>query len=241
MRLDEIKGATKNPKEHDIPGIKRSIAHHGMAAPLLYDNRTALLVGGHGTLQALRELHRDGRPAPKGTEVDEDGMWKVPVFQGYASRSDEDAAALLVALNKLSEKGGWFLPDLADVLQVLDEAGNLELAGYNLDELDDILAGLQETLPPAPPLGAAAGEGRPEPDDADELTGQMRRTRGLDELKDDYQASNVRLLVLSYPGTRYVWAVQQLAALSERYGVDTNADAVLVLIQELTGEQPPAA
>lgn len=164
MRLDEIPGADRNPKNHDIVGIKRSIRHHGVAAPLLLNESTGQLVGGHGTLAAVASLRNGGPPEnlkegeswpPDGIEVDADGMWRYPVFRGLAARSPDDAEALLVALNRLSQKGGWHDRELADLLGDLEEVGMLELTGYSSDDLDALIGSLDTT--PAPSDGGAPG------------------------------------------------------------------------------------
>ncbi len=242
MRLDEIQSAASNPKTHDLPGIIRSIAELGITDTIgVLDDRTGRLISGHGRREALLSLHRDGRPLPKGVDEDEDGMWLVPVLRGWASKNDAEAAAALLNSNRLSAKAGNDDRELVKLLNMLEDSSMLGLAGYDLDYLDDLNAALQETAPPPPTYRPSElGEAR-DYDEDDETDGNMRRTRGLDDLKDDYEASNVRVLVLSYPGDRYVWAVQQLAGLSARYGVENNSDAVLRVIAEVTGETPPDA
>src|SRR5690242_1392328 len=91
VRLDELRPAPRNPKTHDSEGINRSISHFGLAELPLLDERTGLLVAGHGRLDELKRIHGNGSATPPdGLRVDADGMWLVPVIRGWASRSDAD-------------------------------------------------------------------------------------------------------------------------------------------------------
>lgn len=149
VRLDDIERAPRNPKAHSSADIKRSIDHHGMGELLLLDERTGRLVAGHGRLDALMELHRDGRRLPGGLKADDDGMWMVPVVRGWESKSDEDAEAYLVASNALTTKGGWDDRDLVEMLGDLQQADVLTLTGYSDDDLAKMIQALdgQDTPP----------------------------------------------------------------------------------------------
>lgn len=234
LLVSELESATRNVKQHANADIKRSIAKFGYVDPVVLDERTGRLVSGHGRVDSLRAAQADGDAAPEGIQVDKDGAWRVPVLRGWSSRSDDEAEAYLIAANRLTENGGWDDHGLAEVLADLADQQMLELTGYSAADLDDLIAGLQET-------GPLAASGGADDDEDDSLAGQTRQTRGLDDLKDDYEASNQRVLVLSYPGDVYVWMVNKLSHLMTELDVDTNSDAVLRLIEKATGETAPAA
>jgi hypothetical protein len=138
IRLDEIRHAPRNPKGH-ADGIGRSIAHHGFAELPLRDDRTGLLVAGHGRHQHLTAMHAEGQTPPDGILVDPDGMWRMPIVTGWSSRSDADAEAYLIASNQLTTAGGWDDPGLATVLADLQDAGLADLTGFTNDELTALL------------------------------------------------------------------------------------------------------
>jgi len=141
VRLDEVTLAETNPKDHDQPGISRSIGHFGFVEVPVRDERSGRLVAGHGRHEQLQALHAAGATPPDGVVVDGDGMWRMPVITGWASRSDTDAEAYLVASNQLTTAGGWN-DSLTGVLQGLAEADMLDLTGFT----DNDLAGLLDEV-----------------------------------------------------------------------------------------------
>jgi hypothetical protein len=147
MPLDDIQGDPRNVKGHAEAAIRRSIEHHGLAELPLLDERTGYLAAGHGRLDQLRSMQAAGATPPEGIEQDPDGRWLVPVIRGWSSRSDEDAAAYLVGSNRLTELGGWEDHGLAELLDTLSASNLLELAGYQQDDLDALVATLNPTEP----------------------------------------------------------------------------------------------
>lgn len=142
MRLDEIRGALRNPKTHDGDGIHRSITHFGLADLPVLDERTGLLVSGHGRLEQLVVMVTEESERPDGVGVDDEGMWLVPVIRGWASKSDADADAYLVAANRLMEQGGWDQLGLGDLLSDLNsfDPALLEVAGFSQGDLAALFA-----------------------------------------------------------------------------------------------------
>lgn len=164
LPLDEITPATRNPKAHDDAGISRSIGHFGMGELPLIDERTGRLVAGHGRHAHLVRACEDGKEPPDGVRVDEDGRWLMPVVRGWASRSDDDAEAYLVASNQLTTKGGWNDHLLAEVLHDLGDAQMLELTGYEIGDLESLEFLLRDDAWDND--ADRAGKGAGEPDDA---------------------------------------------------------------------------
>jgi hypothetical protein len=142
--LDEIAGALRNPKKHELDGIKRSIARFGFVAPSIMDSRTGRLVAGHGRTLALRGMRDQGDPVPAGIRLSTDGGWLVPVQHGWASQSDAEAEAYLVADNEWTMRGAWDSEQLADFLSgiVDSDPDLLAVTGYTPDDMDDLLAAI---------------------------------------------------------------------------------------------------
>lgn len=157
MALSAILPATRNPKRHDAEGIRASLARFGVADLPVLDERTGRLVSGHGRLDQFAYLAQlpptaladyVGRPGlPSGVRADPaSGEWLVPVVRGWASASDAEADAYVIAANKLAVNGDWDDTELARMLADLvgadpDLAG---LAGFDPRELDDIMARLEQ-------------------------------------------------------------------------------------------------
>jgi len=134
-RLDKVLPADANPKGHNIPLIRESIEARGFVDGLIEDGRTGKLVGGHGRLIALQLMQEEGQDAPEGIRPDGDGVWMVPVQVGWASRSDAEARAVLIALNRTTELGGWDEAALGSFLSELLEDGELTGTGFNEHDL----------------------------------------------------------------------------------------------------------
>jgi len=154
MPLDALKPAQRNAKEHDLRAVRNSVERFGYADAAILDERTGLLLGGHGRTDALRQMREHGEPAPGGVTTGPDGTWLVPVQRGWASRDDAEAEALLIALNRTGERGGWHPKVLAEALSDLF-AHRTELmvaSGYGLGDLDDLLTELEELEQDTPDL-----------------------------------------------------------------------------------------
>lgn len=133
--VDELVTDGRNAKKHDPDAIAASIRRHGMVDPIIVDDRTGMIVSGHGRLEVL--LAWDGAMAPEGTKVI-DGRLCVPVVMGWGSQDDAQAAALLVGLNRTVELGGWDDTALAELLNDLPEL-DLEATGFGDDDMRDLL------------------------------------------------------------------------------------------------------
>lgn len=142
VRLDALRPADVNPKEHDEPGIAASFGRFGYIEPIVMDERTEKLLSGHGRLAVLRAQHEAGAELPDGIEVDaEDGMWLAPVVRGWASEDDDEAAGALLAVNELVRRGGWHAEELGALLSRQDD---LTGTGYVKEDLAALLAPAEE-------------------------------------------------------------------------------------------------
>jgi site-specific DNA-methyltransferase (adenine-specific) len=149
--LAELKHAARNPKRHDVAYLAGAIGapDTGLVDLPIIDERTGLLLAGHGRLKALEALfEKDPAHPPKGAMRDESttggGRWLVEVVRGWSSRDDAHADAVLVALNRAPERGGWDLGELGALLRDLPENA-LDLSGFSLDDVDDAIAKAKTT------------------------------------------------------------------------------------------------
>jgi hypothetical protein len=166
--LDTLLGKSHkgNPKDHDLGDIMQSILRFGFVAPVMIDEATQTLVAGHGRLQALYAMRADGYDVPQGIvtpkslngipAINEHGdeVWLVPNFRGVSFRSEHDRDAYLIADNNLTIKGGWQMDALTDMLESLataDPKHGLVGTGYDMEDLDMLLADKNFEPPPPPP------------------------------------------------------------------------------------------
>jgi hypothetical protein len=139
--LDDIAGAATNPKGHDLAGIQTSIARFGFVSPAVVDERTGRLVAGHGRILALQAMRDAGQTPPAGVHLDDGGRWLVPLLTGWASRSDAEADAYLVADNEWTLRGGWDEAELGDFLAALagSDPDLLAVTGFTEHDVADLL------------------------------------------------------------------------------------------------------
>jgi hypothetical protein len=159
VALSDLKRHPRNPKDHDIGAISRSVNRFGFTAPVIIDERTGYLAAGHGRIDTLAQLKAQGKEPPANVQTqDFDGDWLVPVVRGVAFNSDAEIEAYLVADNRLTILGGWNEPELAGLLQDLaaQDTALLEATGYDADDLDAMIRMLE--VPTLDDLGEEYGE-----------------------------------------------------------------------------------
>lgn len=139
--IDALKPHPKNPKDHDLGAIIRSIQRFGYVTPIVIDERSSLVVSGHGRIQALAFMKKDGQEPPANVELDKKGAWMVPVIHGVRFNSDAELDAFLIADNQTSFLGGWNEPALAGLLAELRErdASLMLTTGFDDEDLNDLL------------------------------------------------------------------------------------------------------
>jgi ParB-like chromosome segregation protein Spo0J len=141
LPLAELLPADRNAKDHDQDALAHSVGAFGFVEPVVLDERTGQLLAGHGRTEYLMRLEGEGQDPPEGVVVDDDGTWRAPVVRGVASTSDDHATAMGIALNRVGERGGWHMDQLAEQLDQLRLDDALFAAtGFDLDHLEDMLA-----------------------------------------------------------------------------------------------------
>lgn len=155
LLLSALTPAQRNPKNHALPALRDSIGRFGYVEPIVLDERTGRLVAGHGRAKALSLMKAKGGKPLAGV-AEKDGEWLVPVMRGWASRSDQEAEAYLLASNQLTVAGGWDEGPLAELVRELADAQALEGTGFDAEALEKL-------------LGEAAGtNGNTDPDEVPE-------------------------------------------------------------------------
>ena len=136
MPVDRLAPAAYNPRRDLRPGdaayqkLERSLARFGCVEPVVWNERTGHVVGGH---QRLKVLIAAGH-----TQVD----------VSVVDLPEAEEKALNVALNKIG--GEWDGEALSALLGELEADGGVDLAltGFDGGELDRLLADLEAERPP---------------------------------------------------------------------------------------------
>ena len=130
----------RNPNKHperQIAALAEIIKHQGWRNPIVVSRRSGFVVKGHGRLLAARLL----------------GEAKVPVdYQDYDNEASEWAD--MIADNKIAELSEMDSGELQSLLRELDGNIDLELTGFSDDEINKMLATVDdiEDIPESTPL-----------------------------------------------------------------------------------------
>lgn len=144
LPLSELTPDPKNPKGHDLDVLDESMGRFGYVEAISRDDRTGYVISGHGRRENLIKRRDRGESAPEGVQVRDDGEWLVPVTVGWSSRTDTEATAALIALNRTTELGGWVDDELLGLLDNLTAEDGLTGVGYDEEAIEQLRTRLAE-------------------------------------------------------------------------------------------------
>ncbi|AJS59218.1 site-specific DNA-methyltransferase [Paenibacillus sp. IHBB 10380] len=131
--IDKINAATYNPRVDLRPGdpeyekLKRSIEQFGYIDPIIWNERTGNMVGGHQRYKIM---------------VNELGHTELDV--SVVNLDDQQEKLLNIALNKVS--GRWDDEALARLLDDLQVSGaDISLSGFEFEEIEELISSLPDT------------------------------------------------------------------------------------------------
>lgn len=225
LPVDDLVPDERNPKRHDLDTLGDSFRRFGYVEPITLDERTGQIVSGHGRVERLQLDREAGTDPPEGVTVADDGRWLVPVTRGWASANDEEAAAFLIAANRLVERGSWDGDLLTALITELADT-NLDGVGWTEDELDDFIASLAESDVLWDPVVSESN------------TSEASGAPTVDERGDEYRAKGLRSMVLDYRLDTYDELIASAARIRRHRQIDTNADLVLALVREAVKDVP---
>jgi DNA modification methylase len=127
--IGELVPAEYNPRKDLKAGdpeyekLKKSIVEFDYVDPVIWNERTGHVVGGHQRLKVLRELGRE------------------EIEVSVVDLSEQKEKALNLALNKV--QGEWDVPSLEDLLAEIKtfDFEDVEISGFSVDEIEEILRG----------------------------------------------------------------------------------------------------
>ena len=123
-RIDEIIPADYNPRKiskENLEKLKKSIKEFGLVDPLVWNERTNRLIGGHQRLKILME----------------EGVKEVEV--SVVNLPEDKEKALNIALNNPNLQGEWEEEKLAELLKELEEKEISDLTGFEEREIMALL------------------------------------------------------------------------------------------------------
>lgn len=217
--VDTLTEYPGNPRVADVGRLADSLRTNGQYRPIVVNRRNNEILAGNHTWKAAKKL----------------GWTKIAAT--FVDADDDLARRIVLTDNRQAELGGYDDAALTSLLQAIaDDGDGLAGTGWGTEDLDDLLAAIQEAplLPPAP-AGATDTPGPSAPAQTN-----VKQDSSYEEFLERYANRTVRSLVLDFSTATFIWAVETLDTI--RQGPDeSNADVVLRLISEASGREIPKA
>ena len=204
--VEDLVPDPENVRRHsarNVEAVAASLERFGQRKPIVVHR--GVVIAGNATLAAAISLGWD-RLATVALPED----W-----------TEAEAKAFAIADNRTSDLATWDYEDLVASLGGIADEDLVRAAGFTPDEMDDLVARLQE--------GAT-----------DDPTG-MRSTPSLGDYADRYADRATRLLVCELPNATYVWLTDRLRDLRAEWELTSNADAIVALVRERFGDPSDSA
>jgi hypothetical protein len=220
MNVEEVpvislKPYANNPRKGNVNLIAESLEAYGQYKPITVNKRTGEILAGNHTYQAALKL-----------------QWET-IAVTYVDVDAVTAAKIVAIDNRTSDQGTY---DTESLLKLLDELPDLNATGYGQEDYDDLLALLDEQTTPeiasdtvfSPIFGT--GES-PE--------GNVHEAIKMSEYADRYAEKQTRIFMVDYHNSVFIWFIDKLTEYRSANGLTTNAEALLHLIEGVSGEKAP--
>lgn len=154
VHVDELKPNPKNPRKHgqEVLRLARTILRTAWGAPIVAQKRTRRIIGGHGRLEAAKEIlagievdgeHRGGHEHMFDREAPGPGM--VPVR--FVDVSDAEADAMTLADNARGLQG---FDDAVAIVEMAAQFGResetMRDIGLSVEALDAMIASAGDSI-----------------------------------------------------------------------------------------------
>jgi hypothetical protein len=223
MAVAELKLHPDNARQGDVGAIMQSLEAHGQYKPIVVQKSTNYVLAGNHTLRAAAGLGWDSVEA---VVLDVD---------------DDQALRILLADNRTGDLASYDDIKLVEMLTSLfEEEASLIGTGFSGDDMDDMLARLEEQTQRDLDLSNVTVNRPTEP--SEQQPGDQEgviMTPSLTDYAERYQSATTRVLMADYSNEVYVWLVEQLGDYRAKHDLETNAAAILHLVEQASGLQAP--
>ena len=211
--VDKLIEYPDNPRVGNVEEIKKSLVENAQYKPLIVNKKTMHVLVGNHTLQAMKELNYE---KVNGNLIEVDELQEKKI---------------VLADNKLSDNSEYDNEKLTAMLDDLMNDGELIGTGFDVDDVDDLLASLE-----APIIT-----------EFEEFQGGFALDDDeIKKLKEDYIATEtsnkearggerLRDVMLHYPESQYEKFVDYVETLSNSLGVK-KAQAIYYAVEILYNE-----
>lgn len=152
--VDEVARWDRNPKRHDLDGLKAAFRKYGFRDAPIFDGTLDALAAGNGRATALQEMQDAGEDVPEGVAIAKDtGKWAMPVQLGLDAETVKLAEAFAIDHNNLTVGGSGLTPldvasmwEATEYLAVTREIGG-DLITVTQEELEQLELSLDLPAP----------------------------------------------------------------------------------------------
>ena len=212
VALADLNLYPNNPRKGNVDIIAESLDTYGQYKPITVNSRNNEILAGNHTYQAAQLLD-----------------W--PTIDVVFVDVDDTTAAKIVAIdNRASDQGEY---DNEVLLELLKDLPTLEGTGYGDSDLDDLKALLEESALPVIDhdfVQAQVGV---------EGNSNAVIRPSLDDYAQRYNQKASRMLVADYQNDTFIWVIEKLLAYRAENNVETNAQAIVHLLETKYGEKAP--
>ena len=210
-----LKPYPNNPRKGNVDLIAESLEAYGQYKPITVNKRTNEILAGNHTFEAASKLG-----------------WET-IAVTYVDVDATTAAKIVAIDNRASDQGTY---DTESLLKLLDELPDLNATGYGQDDYDDLLALLDEEKTPeiAPDTVFSPIYGTAESPD-----NNVHDAIKMSEYADRYAEKQTRIFMVDYHNSVFIWFIDKLTEYRAKHNLTSNADALIRLIEEETGEKAP--
>jgi hypothetical protein len=215
--IDSLLPFPNNPRRGNISKLKESLATNGQYKPIVIQASTRYILAGNHLWQAAKES----------------GWTRIDIVEVDVNATQ--AKKIVATDNRLGELGTYDEQELLDLLQDI----SLEGTGYDSQDIDDLIALIEEQS--NTPLYEETGSMVDGVAGGGQLSQEgINRRPTMSERASHYAERTVRLLMCEFPNDQYIWVQDRLTELRVKYNVDSNGDAILRAIAEVTGTEAPS-
>jgi len=198
----------ENARRGNIAEIADSIRAHGFYGSLVVQKSTNRIIVGNHRYRAAVDA----------------GLDAVPVV--FVDVDDDEARRIMLVDNRSTDRASY---DDSRLLELLGELPSLDGTGYDDDDLDDLMALVDES--PIPTVPTPSG-GDPDGKHAGTPGEGAWLQPTFDDKKDEYMNRSTRSIILTFTLDEYDEIVGGLTALRSAMSIESNAEVLRVLVAE---------
>lgn len=217
VKIDSLKLDPENARKHSeqqLKALATSLHEFGQQRPAVIGSDN-IVYAGNGMIQAAVAL----------------GWEKISIIK-LPFDDPIKCRAFAIADNRTSDLASWDSEELVKTLERLDAENLLNTVGFDSNDIDDLKALLSEMESIELYNSGVFG-------DTDETAGNVELLDSFDDKAKAYSNRSIRSIMLEYSLEQFAWAIKILTNLRNERGVQSNADAILLLLQDYSKEDFP--